>query len=517
MHGEQSPYEVMSMKSNSVAHIYMKFITSSHNQTMRATGIDIYDANRMNPNPLNLADLSMVPNRTSITLDNNSTVVDYTITAKNNLKGIYAISLRWCGLSPFVVGLNSSQIDPAILHKFSTAVYNCPAFPLIVSEDLIGTSGITTLIASENQTISSKKVNIPTNSSQTQNLTNALPPLKQFKSVVKAPRIQCKKDFELMIRNGNTGPACVTHESAAKFVERGWRILSCCITIPLGPREPYDVGVNSRTDTVYVGDTGANKVWVIYGKTNEVIKTIPVGNVVFGIGVNLKTNLIYVVNAGDDTVSVIDGKTNEVINTIPVGTNPIGIGVNIKTNLIYVANLNSDSVSVIDGRTNSVINTISVDGAPHALAVNPKTNMVYVTNSAGPTMFVIDGKTNSVVRTIKGDSQEYSIAVNPRNNMIYVASAGGGVRVINGSTNSVVSSIEVGNVPLGIGVDYTTNLIYVANAGNKTVSVIDGNINNVVKTIILPRVGPNGIGVNPIMDKIYVTTVDGHTVLVISG
>jgi YVTN family beta-propeller protein len=355
-----------------------------------------------------------------------------------------------------------------------------------------------------------------TNSSFTPNQKQLLTPSKQVKSFAIAPIIHCDQDFELLIKDGNQRLACVTYQTENKLVEQGWRILNCCIRIPIIQPEAMYIGINPRTDLIYVGSSGnTNLISVIDGKTNSIITTIPVGKIPSGIGVNLKTDKIYIVNTGSGTVSVIDGKTNTVTTTIQVGTNPIGIAVNIETNLIYVANLNSDSVSVIDGRTNNVISTISVDGAPHAVTVNPKTNMIYATNSVAPTVFVIDGKTNSVVKTISTDYQEYYIAINPRTNMIYVPNIGGGITVIDGNANRVITHLETQGTH-GIGVDYSSNLIYADN-GTKYVAVIDGKTNSVIKTVTLPRVGINDIQVNPITDKIYLTTVDGNMVLVISG
>src|SRR2546427_2176999 len=161
---------VLFMKSNSIAHLYMKISTSSNNQMVGVSQINVYDANLTNPNALDISDLTLIPNRTSVTLDDNGSVVDYTITAKNNLKGIYAIQLGFCGLSPIVVGLNETDIDPSILLKFFTAVYHCPAMTSNTPNyEIIGYTGIIskTLTVSENRTVHTERVNPSINSSQT--------------------------------------------------------------------------------------------------------------------------------------------------------------------------------------------------------------------------------------------------------------------------------------------------------------------------------------------------------------
>jgi hypothetical protein len=117
--------------------------------------MQIYDANLTNHVPLNLTDLSVIPNSTSITLDSDK-IVDYTVTAKNNLKGIYALpmdhftdrsSVVWedplkktipvyskalCHMIPLVIGLNSSQVSQDVLDKFVffNGSKNCPV-PLV--------------------------------------------------------------------------------------------------------------------------------------------------------------------------------------------------------------------------------------------------------------------------------------------------------------------------------------------------------------------------------------------------
>nr|WP_255292404.1 hypothetical protein [Bacillus cereus] len=69
---------------------------------------------------------------------------------------------------------------------------------------------------------------------------------------------------------------------------------------------------------------------VINANTNSVIATIPVGSFPIEVAVNTKTNLIYVTNTGSNTVSVIDPITNSVIDTVPVDSFPFGIDILIR-------------------------------------------------------------------------------------------------------------------------------------------------------------------------------------------
>ncbi|MCE2505598.1 MAG: hypothetical protein J4F36_03815 [Nitrosopumilaceae archaeon] len=52
-----------------------------------------------------------------------------------------------------------------------------------------------------------------------------LPPLKQTKSGILADEIQCRENLTL-IKKHNGSPACVTHETKEKLIERGWMAIS---------------------------------------------------------------------------------------------------------------------------------------------------------------------------------------------------------------------------------------------------------------------------------------------------
>ena len=116
----------------------------------------------------------------------------------------------------------------------------------------------------------------------------------------------------------------------------------------------------------------AIRVSVIDGATNTVISTISVGSFPYNVGVNSSTNRIYVTNSQSNTVSVIDGTTNTVTSTVSVGSYPWGVVVNSSRNRIYEANTNSNTVIVIDGATNTVLSTVSVGSSPLASESIPR-------------------------------------------------------------------------------------------------------------------------------------------------
>lgn len=81
---------------------------------------------------------------------------------------------------------------------------------------------------------------------------------------------------------------------------------------------------------------------------------------------------------------------------------------------------------------------------------------------------------------------------------------------------ATVNNIAVGSSPQGVGVNPSTNRVYVANGLADSVSVIDGATELVVATI---GVGdqPVGVAVNPTTQRIYVANTSSDSVSVIDG
>ena len=74
--------------------------------------------------------------------------------------------------------------------------------------------------------------------------------------------------------------------------------------------------------------------------------------------------------------------------------------------------------------------------------------------------------------------------------------------VISGSIGK--QFLPVGSYPVGIGINSVTNKLYVANQFSNTVTVLDGNTNNIESTIQVDNF-PYDLEVNPYNNRIYVT------------
>jgi uncharacterized repeat protein (TIGR01451 family) len=92
--------------------------------------------------------------------------------------------------------------------------------------------------------------------------------------------------------------------------------------IPVGLGAEEGIAVNPVTGYVYVTNGGSDTVSVLQDDADPAnihrVRDIDVGDVPQGVAVDPRTNRIYVGNAGSRTLSVIDGRTQTVIKTIPL-------------------------------------------------------------------------------------------------------------------------------------------------------------------------------------------------------
>jgi YVTN family beta-propeller protein len=122
-----------------------------------------------------------------------------------------------------------------------------------------------------------------------------------------------------------------------------------------------------------------------------------------------------------------------------------------------------------------------------------------------------------LITTVSIGGQPGQLAVNGATNMIYVPNTTlNSVSVINGNSNQIVASIPLGAAPFAAAVNPTTNLVYVTVPASSVV-VIDGASNVVTATI--PATNPLWIAVNPVTNLAYFssTSSDSSSVSVING
>jgi len=346
--------------------------------------------------------------------------------------------------------------------------------------------------------------------------------------------------------------------------------------MPASSNAPLGIAINSVTNRIYIANSATGTVTAINGSTGAVAATITVGATPIALLANPITNKIYVVNFGSNNVSVIDGASNTVTATLSVGTQPNALALNAVTNQVYVANSGSSSVSDIDGASNHV-SSITVGTDPVAISVDAGLNTIYVADSGSGDVAAIAGATNTVTRITAGQapvavavnpithdafvtntsSASHSVTLitssgatittlpntapsslspallNPATQQYFIQSYGSGiaaVTILSALTNTVQATVPLlyggnnySNYYLGGPMDLNplTDKLYVANEGftsgdvNSNVTVIDGQ--TFTSTSVAVGNEPHIVVVNPVTNKVYMTSPQSGTMTVIDG
>ncbi|MDE1766801.1 MAG: hypothetical protein KGI27_11100 [Thaumarchaeota archaeon] len=169
------------MKTNSTSKIYANFTFSVPNNKTWNLSPGIYLPSAASPVQADSNNMTIITDPNSFKAGKDNVTVTYTITAKNNTKGVFALFLYYCGETPLIVGLNESEVSPDIYKQFFTAGYNCPAmFDFTPKMSLIGYSNMLykRINIDSNNTIKSVQTEGQfTNNTILKNSTNQIQPI----------------------------------------------------------------------------------------------------------------------------------------------------------------------------------------------------------------------------------------------------------------------------------------------------------------------------------------------------
>lgn len=205
-----------------------------------------------------------------------------------------------------------------------------------------------------------------------------------------------------------------------------------------------------------------------------------------GVDVDYNTHRVFVAGLGSKNVEVYDGYGGSLIKRIDVWDDPLdkhkphGIAVDSKTHWVFTSDTGTMSVSFVNGNTLTYEGSVDVGTRPHEVAVNPKTHRVYATGwkDAGEGGWVSGNK----LIVIDGDPESSTF-------------------------KQILDVIEVGTRPAGVAVT-DKNKIFVANVEDNTLSVIDGDINEVIATIQLAD-RPHMVTYLSSLEQIFVNSISG--------
>ena len=115
-----------------------------------------------------------------------------------------------------------------------------------------------------------------------------------------------------------------------------------------------------------------------------------------------------------------------------------------------------------------------------------------------------------------GELNTGTVAVNQQTNLVYVTNfRNGTVSVIDGDSNDMIDFFKAGKTPFGLGINEKTNMIYVGAEYNNTLYVINGFTNTIEDSIEIKE--PYDIAVDPNTNMVYVTSDGSKSVYAING
>ena len=268
---------------------------------------------------------------------------------------------------------------------------------------------------------------------------------------------------------------------------------------------------------------------VIY---DPIIRTLNgLGSQPWAAGIDPRTNLAYVADRSSAQVTVVDVTGNRIVRFQDVGVQPEHIAVDSRNAHVYVSNVSSGTLSVLDaGNNGQLLSTIALGSNPSFVALDTSSNLAYVAamcgdppgcTIGGPFLLKIDGGARTIIQqdTVRLPASGTGVAFDEINRLMYVATANNTVAIVDPVGNKVINEIAVGVTPEGMAINPLTRKLYVSNMGDRTVSVIDLSTNSVIKTEFVNSNQPQRVAVDPIKNLIYVAgygnflvdRIDGNT------
>ncbi len=289
------------------------------------------------------------------------------------------------------------------------------------------------------------------------------------------------------------------------------------VTIPLpAGAQPVFAGGGG---TLYVAESGRNRVAAISSTTFSLLTEILVGANPVAIAQTPNGQKIYVVNQADGTVTVIRANVAppSVLGTITVGTSPVAAVASTDGQFVFVANEGSNSVTVIDTTNDATaLTTIGLGSSPgcagqipcFSITYDPGLKRVYTANRASNTVSII--RADQPLPTLPTlltpapgidvtavpctGASPRQVAVLPDGSRAYVVNHdSGNVCVLSSLSNTFTKSIALplGAAPTSVAAASSGTKVYTANPGTENISILATTSDTLITSLPSPKTDPN--------------------------
>jgi DNA-binding beta-propeller fold protein YncE len=199
---------------------------------------------------------------------------------------------------------------------------------------------------------------------------------------------------------------------------------------------------------------------------------------------------LVVANKAEATASLINLESGAVVATLPTGEGPHEVGISPDGQFAMVSNYgrrgsSGNSLTLINIPSAIVVKTIDLGEylKPHGVEWVDG-NKVAVTVEGNQALIEVDVTQASVTRVIKTDQDiSHMVALDPVRNRAYTTNMGSAsITVINLESGKRLENIKTGKGAEGLAVSAGEGRIWVTNRDEDTITVLDGNTLELLKT-----------------------------------
>ena len=234
------------------------------------------------------------------------------------------------------------------------------------------------------------------------------------------------------------------------------------------------------------------------------------------------THRLFVTNEADDTVTVIDSRTNEVVKTINIGDRPRGIGFSPDHSHVYVAIGNENAIAVVDTNSLEIVKKIPAGSDPEAFAVHSD-GTIYLSNEDEGLATALDPETGEILAEIEVGIEPEGVGISPDGKQVLVTSESTNmVHIISAAEKKVVQNVLVGARPREVAFSPDGKYFWVTSEVAGEVAKVDRATNKVVavnnrlRREINRRVKPKGIRLSPDNKRLYISLGRGNAIAVLN-
>jgi YVTN family beta-propeller protein len=265
-------------------------------------------------------------------------------------------------------------------------------------------------------------------------------------------------------------------------------------TIPVGIHN-HNVALRPDQKQVWVTSNNAGTVSIIDTQSNSVVKNILTGKGPRNIFFSPDGREAYVTNEFDDRVEIFDAQAAASTGVVNVGSMPHFALVS--GDKLFASNYGGGDVTVVSRSARKTLATIPVGVGPLGSGATKDGKRIYVACHNANHLAVIDGQTHVHIADIATDAGPVQVTVAPHQSYAYGANDGAGtMQKIDLAANKAVKMISIAPDASSHGVGFAGDgrWLLVTNTSANSVSIIDTESDEVIKTIPVPKT-PEGIAV----------------------